>query len=80
MISMILAKAVSVLPSVPILASGELWGKVSFAGLFLVVAAGLAALPDRWIGMEVRPRPWKNVRYWAIAVALVQLLVYATFG
>jgi len=77
---MILAEAVPLLLVSLVLAAGGLWGKITFAGLFLVLAAGLAFLPGRWIGMEGRPRPWRNVRYWAIAIALVQLLVYAIFG
>ena len=77
---MIPVEALSLLLVSLVLAAGEIWGKITFSGLFLVLAACLAFLPGRWIGMEGRPRPWRNVRYWAIAIALVQLLVYAIFG
>ena len=74
-----ISRVLSVLPA-PVLA-GEFWGKIAFAGIFLVLAASLALLPGRFIGQEGgRPRPWRNVRYWAIGIALVQLLVYAILG
>jgi hypothetical protein len=59
----------------------NIWGRIAFAGIFLVLAVCLALLPGRFIGQEGgRPPLWKNVRYWAIGIALVQLLVYAVLG
>jgi len=67
--------------SIPLLAAGDIWGRVCFAGVFLVLAVGLALVPAKFIGQEGgRPRPWKDVRCWAIAIALAQLLVYAILG
>jgi hypothetical protein len=61
--------------------AANLWGRIAFAGIYLVVAASLALLPARFIGQEgARPPLWKNVRCWAIAIALVQLVVYAVLG
>ncbi len=64
-----------------ILASDVLWGRVAFVGIYLVLAICLALLPGQFIGQEGgRPRPWRNIRYWAIGIALAQLLVYAVLG
>ena len=65
----------------PFLAAGDIWGRIAFAGLFLILAVSLALIPGRFIGQEGRrPRPWRDVRCWAIAIAIVQLLVYAILG
>ena len=70
-----------ILAVAPVLAASGIWGRSAFAGLFLILAVSLALLPARFIGQEGgRPRPWRDVRCWAIAIALVQLLVYAFLG
>ncbi len=78
---MVDGSAIAPLPAAAILAAGTFLGKAAFAGLYLILAGGLALVPRRWLGQEgAAPPPWRNVRYWAIAIALVQFLVYAVLG
>lgn len=58
------------------------WGaKAAFVGTFLVLIVILAALPgNRVDGAGPKTPVWRNVRYWAILIAAIQVLVYARWG
>jgi hypothetical protein len=56
-------------------------GKLAFVAVMLVLAIWLLLIPRSLIGQEERvPPPWRNVRWWAVGVAVAQLLVYAVWG
>lgn len=56
-------------------------GRCAFALLFLMVVIWLLLIPARRIGQAAGVPPWwRNVRFWAIFVAAVQMLVYALWG
>ncbi len=63
-------------------ASGAGWmGKAAFIGVFVALIVLLASLPARMLGeTECRPAPWRNVRAWAILVAVAQILIYTLWG
>ena len=57
------------------------WGPVAFTGVFLVTAVGLLLIPKRLLGQEDRvPAWWRNVRFWAVVICAVQVLVYWMLG
>ena len=57
------------------------WGSAAFTGVFLLTAIGILLIPKRMLGQEDRvPSWWRNVRFWAVAICVVQILVYWTFG
>lgn len=72
-----------------LLATGEaarageapLLGKAAFVAVFVVLLVWLLLLPARFIDQEGLRRPWwRNVRFWAVVVTLVQIWVYAYWG
>jgi len=55
----------------------QLWGRAAFVAVFVLLLIGLILIPRRLIGQEGGAPPWwRNVRLWAIAITLVQILVY----
>jgi hypothetical protein len=55
--------------------------KAAFMGAFALLILVLICLPAHLAGKaEGRPRWWRNVRMWAILIALIQMLVYAWWG
>lgn len=63
-------------------ASGADWmGKAAFIGAFVALIILLASLPAKMLGETDRPPPlWRNVRAWAILVAVAQIFIYAFWG
>ncbi len=63
-------------------ASGADWiGKAAFIGVFVALIVLLASLPAKMLGeTERRPPLWRNVRAWAILVAVAQILIYSFWG
>lgn len=63
-------------------ASGADWmAKAAFIGAFVGLIILLASLPARMLGeTERRPPLWRNVRAWAILVAVAQILIYSFWG
>jgi hypothetical protein len=56
-------------------------GKWAFVGALGLVLVWLLVMPRRLIGQaDAAPPWWRNVRVWAIVVAVVQIGVYAWFG
>ena len=56
-------------------------GRMAIAGLFALTAIWLLLIPAWRIGQADGVPPWwRNVRFWAIFVAAVQMLVYALWG
>ena len=63
-------------------ASGADWmGKAAFIGAFVGLIVLLAFLPAKMLGETDRPPPlWRNVRLWAILVAVAQIFIYSYWG
>jgi len=62
-------------------ASGQLLGKAAFVGVFVLLLAWILFMPARLIGLADRPVPWwKNARFWAALIALIEIGVYWRFG
>jgi hypothetical protein len=63
-------------------ASGADWmGKAAFIGAFVALIVLLASLPASMLGeTERRPPLWRNVRAWAILIAVAQILIYSFWG
>lgn len=61
-----------------VLAVTTLTGKLVFAAVFGLLILWLLFIPrTRLVDAEMRnAAPWRNVRYWAIAIATFQMLVY----
>lgn len=56
-------------------------GKWVFVAALAALLAWLVLMPKRLIGRTGRAGPWwRNVRFWAIVVTLIQIWVYAYFG
>jgi hypothetical protein len=61
--------------------SALLDGKWIFAGVFALLIVWLWLIPARRIGhADGVPAWWRNVRFWAIAIAATQMLVYVIWG
>lgn len=56
-------------------------GKAAFMGTFALLILVLICMPVH-LGGEAKSKPgwWRNVRVWAILIALVQIIVYAWWG
>ncbi|MBN2506735.1 MAG: hypothetical protein JXQ71_08580 [Verrucomicrobia bacterium] len=67
------------LPAQGLLAS---LGPAAFAGVFLLTALAILLLPRRLLDHDRGATPpwWRNVRFWAVAICVVQVLVYLVFG
>jgi hypothetical protein len=60
---------------------GPLWGKVAFVSVFVVLLIWLLFLPAQLIDPEGVHRPWwRNTRFWAVLVTIVQIGVYVCWG
>ncbi|MHB8900828.1 MAG: hypothetical protein ACYC6Y_18925 [Thermoguttaceae bacterium] len=56
-------------------------GRLAFAGVFALLIFWLILIPGRRIGHAQQTPPWwRNVRFWAIGVAAVQMAVYLFWG
>ncbi len=56
-------------------------GKWVFIGALVAVLIWLIMMPRELIGQaKVVPPWWRNVRFWAIVVCLLQILVYWQFA
>jgi len=62
--------------------SSASWGgKAAFMGAFLALILVLISLPRRVTGEALTPTPWwRNLRFYAILIALTQILLYAWWG
>ncbi len=57
------------------------WGKWVFSAALALLLVWLVLMPRRLIGQQHEVPPWwRNVRFWAIVVAAVQLSVYLYFA
>ena len=60
---------------------GPPWGKAAFVGVFVLLLIWLLIMPARLIGNDQGQLPWwRNCRVWAVAVAIVQIFVYLSWG
>jgi hypothetical protein len=65
-----------------LIAAAPAWaGKAAFIGAFLLLVLVLVRLPPHLAG-ETKPRApwWRNVRVWAILIAVTQIVIYACWG
>ncbi len=69
---------------VPLLAdtAGGPWaGKLAIIAVFGAVLVWALVMPARLIGQGNQPLPWwKNARFWAILIAVIEICVYYRFG
>jgi hypothetical protein len=65
-----------------LLAAAPAWtGKAAFIAVFLALVVVLVLLPPRLAGESAGRHPWwRNVRFWAILIALTQIALYAWWG
>jgi hypothetical protein len=57
------------------------WGSAAFTAVFLLTAIGILLIPKRLLEQEDNVPPWwRNVRFWAVAICAVQMLVYWMLG
>jgi hypothetical protein len=65
-----------------VLAAGGPWlGKAAFIAVFVLLLIWLMLMPGRLIGdAGQRPPWWRNTRFWAIVVTVIQILVYWRWG
>jgi len=69
------------LMATPVHTGGPFWGKAAIIAVFALVLIWLIIIPARFIGQDQRKPPfWKNTRYWAIVVAVSEILIYFRFG
>jgi len=56
-------------------------GQAMFVGVYLLLLAGIVFMPKTLFGATLDPIPWwRNLRFWAAAVCVVQILVYGLLG
>jgi hypothetical protein len=56
-------------------------GKAAAMGVFALLILVLICMPAHLAGKsEGKPRWWRNVRVWAVLIALVQIIIYAWWG
>lgn len=61
--------------------AAPLGGKAAFVGVFVVLLLWLLFLPASLVGQQGPRGPWwRNVRFWAVVVTLVQIWVYSRWG
>ena len=61
--------------------AGPFWGKAAFVGVFVALLVWLLFLPASLIDPERVHCPWwRNTRFWAVVVTLVQISVYVVWG
>jgi len=57
------------------------WGPVCFIAVFLFTAIGLLFIPKSLLGEATSaPTWWRNARFWAVAICVVQMAVYWVLG
>jgi quinol-cytochrome oxidoreductase complex cytochrome b subunit len=57
------------------------WGKAAFVGVFAALLVWLLLLPAHLIDQQGVRRPWwRNARFWAVLVTIVQIGVYVCWG
>ncbi len=60
---------------------GPLAGRLAFMGVFVVLLIWILLMPARLIGQEDDPAAWwKNARFWAALIAVIEIGVYWQFG
>jgi len=60
---------------------GPTAGKLAFVGVFVLLLIWLMVLPRRLLrDSDARPPWWRNARVWAIAITLIQIVVYLRWG
>lgn len=70
-----------ILPDPHCILAGASAGQAAFTGVFLLLLAGIVLIPKSLIGQEGGvPAWWRNVRFWAILICAVQVLVYWALG
>jgi len=65
-----------------LLATGGPWlGRLAFIAVYVVLFIWLLLIPARLIeNADGRPPWWRNTRFWAILVCLIQIVVYLRWG
>jgi hypothetical protein len=62
-------------------ATGPIWGKTAFIGVFVLLLVWLLLMPRKLTGEgDVRAPWWRSTRFWAVMVTLAQILVYLRWG
>lgn len=84
MIEMLMSRSVCLWGQTPteLVARGDSGlGKWVFVGSLVLLLIWLCLMPRRLIGQRDRVPPWwRNVRFWAIVVCLLQIWVYWQFA
>jgi len=63
------------------LGGGPVWGKAAFVGVFVALLLWLLFLPAGLVDSDGARRSWwRNARFWAIFVTVVQIGVYMLWG
>lgn len=66
------------LPGSALLALG---GKTALISVYLLLLLGIVFMPKALVEPTEQPVPWwKNLRFWAAIICLVQILVYGILG
>lgn len=62
--------------------TGGPWaGKLAIMAVFATVLVWVLVMPARLIGQGNQPLPWwKNARFWAALIAVIEICVYYQFG
>lgn len=56
-------------------------GKVAVMGIYLLLLTGIVLMPKALMERTEQPAPWwKNLRFWAALICLVQVFVYGILG
>lgn len=62
-------------------AGGPWPGKLAIMAVFAAVLIWVLVMPARLIGQGDEPLPWwKNARFWAALIAVIEICVYYRFG
>jgi hypothetical protein len=65
----------------PLVAAAAWGGKAAFIGVFASLVLLLLLIPASVLGEAERRVPaWRNVRWWAILIAVAQIVIYAWLG
>ncbi|HOK77988.1 MAG TPA: hypothetical protein PLW35_09740 [Verrucomicrobiota bacterium] len=56
-------------------------GKAAVMGIYLLLLAGIVLMPKALMERAEQQVPlWKNLRFWAALICLVQIVVYGILG